>query len=84
MRIKTALLFVALFVYSVPALAAPQFKSYFSGAYFFIDATNSDGREYSCSFSYTFTYMDFGVQKQRTHTGTFGVKANWSGNVQCS
>lgn len=66
---------------SFNALAAPQFNSYWSGSYHFIDATNNEDRAYNCSFTHTFAYDDFGERKTRTITGNFGIAAKSSRNV---
>ncbi|MFD2365337.1 hypothetical protein [Pseudoduganella sp. GCM10020061] len=72
------------------AFADPSFNSYWSGSHFFIDATNSEQREFSCSVTYSFEYMDFGTKKLRSESGHFVVKAArkngetiepWRGNV---
>lgn len=83
-----------LLVTSAPAFAYPSFNSYWSGSYFFIDATNHDTREFICSVKYSFEYDDFGTRKFRTESGNFSVLAGtmvnqngqqsikpWSGNV---
>lgn len=59
-----------------PALAAPQVRGAFSGSYFFAYATNGENRPYSCNFSYSFQYSDFGEIKTRQINGNFGVPAN--------
>lgn len=72
------------------ALANPSFNSYWSGSYFFIDATNSEEKEFSCSVTYQFEHDDFGTRKSRTHNANFVVRAAsksgdkivpWKGNV---
>lgn len=61
-----------------PAIAAPQVRGAFSGSYFLAHATNGESRSYSCNFSYTFRYSDFGEMKTRQINGNFGVPANVS------
>ncbi len=58
----------------------PTFTSYWSGSYFFIDAKNP-GKAVSCNYKFTFAYDDYGSRKQRTETGSFGLRAGFSGNA---
>lgn len=71
----------AILMVTTPALAAPQTKSYWSGSYFFIDAANSEERPYSCTFSYTFAYDDYGTRKTKDISGSFTVSAKSSINA---
>jgi hypothetical protein len=61
----------AILVCAMPAFGAPSIKSYWSGSYYFIDAANSEDRSYSCTFSYTFAYDDFGVAEDKRRLGQF-------------
>lgn len=84
-KVMLVLLFSAL---SSVAQASPQFNSYWSGSYFFIDATNNENRSYSCSVTYTFESDELDddhpsqtKRVSRTNQGNFFVQAKWSGNV---
>jgi len=71
----------AILVCAMPAFGAPSIKSYWSGSYYFIDAANSEDRSYSCTFSYTFAYDDFGSRKTKDVSGSFTVSAKSSINA---
>lgn len=78
---QVILLFGFLFASTQLAFAYPQINPYWSGAYFYIDASNNEDRAYSCTFNYTIEYSDFGDRKTQNFSGTFGVAPKSSGNV---
>lgn len=79
--VRATLLFVFSALLLVTAHAAPSTNSYWSGSYFFINATNDEDKTYNCSVSYSWSYDDFGTRKTQSFNGTFTVQAKWKGNV---
>lgn len=67
---------IALIGVSQASAATPQIRAHFQGSYFFAYASNADSIPHSCSFTLTFFYDDFGVEKTYNASGSFTVPAN--------
>jgi hypothetical protein len=67
--------FLILLAFSRSAVADPQFRWGFQGSYFYIFASNAETKQYSCNYSYSFTYTDYGETKSRSLSGSFAVYA---------
>lgn len=58
----------------------PTYRSYWHGSSFLIDAENDQARQFTCTYSYSFSYDDFGVRRERTESGSFFIPAASVGN----
>ena len=68
-----ALVSVCVLGFTQIALAAPQTRGEFNNSVLLIHATNQEDRAYTCSFSYSYDYDEFGETKHRDQSGEFYV-----------
>lgn len=58
------------------ALASPAWRTEPWGSGVDIVATNSETSAYNCSYSYAYSYTEYGASNSGQHSGTFFAKAN--------